>query len=130
MCCKYIKPCLYVAGSILGIIASIKIIIKWDKRRSFSDSKPFSQSEKKITSSSEEESFSSSDEETEIVEGELSSRSGHTIKSKFERKVMKLSHMKKQELIDECVRRNIACVGTVRVLRERLRIAREDEKKA
>ena len=75
----------------------------------------------------DEESFSSSDEETEIVEGELSSRSGHTIKSKFERKVMKLSHMKKQDLIDECMRRNIACVGTVRVLRERLRIAREEE---
>jgi len=130
MCSKYIKPCLYVAGSILGIIASIKIIIKWDKRRSFSDSKPFSQLEKKTVSSSEEESLSSSDEETEIVEHDLSSRSGHTIKSKFERKVMKLSHMKKQDLIDECTHRNIACVGTVRVLRERLRIAREDEKKA
>ena len=69
---------------------------------------------------------SSSDEKTM----EVTSRSGHTIKSKFERKVMKLSHMKKQDLIDECVQRNIACVGTVRVLRERLRIAREDEKKA
>jgi len=36
--------------------------------------------------------------------------------------------MKKQDLIDECTRRNIASVGTVRVLRERLRIAREEEK--
>ena len=70
---------------------------------------------------------SSSSEEIVIVEGDLSSRSGHTIKSTFERKVMKLSHMKKQDLIDECMRRNIACVGTVRVLRERLRIAREEE---
>jgi len=35
--------------------------------------------------------------------------------------------MKKDELINECVRRNIACIGTVRVLRERLRKAREEE---
>ena len=40
----------------------------------------------------------------------------------------KLSHMKKQDLIDECMRRNIACMGTVRVLRERLRVARDEEK--
>ena len=35
--------------------------------------------------------------------------------------------MKKEELIDECLRRNIACLGTVRVLRERLRVAREED---
>ena len=40
----------------------------------------------------------------------------------------KLSHMLKDELIKECIRRNIACIGTVRVLRERLRLAREEEK--
>ena len=41
---------------------------------------------------------------------------------------LKLSHMKKQDLIDECIHRNIACMGTVRVLRERLRVARDEEK--
>jgi|TARA_B100000902_G_scaffold396283_1_gene456895 hypothetical protein len=129
MCSKYIKPCLYVAGSILGIIASIKIIIKWDRRKeSFSDSK--SNRDKVKDDESVVSDSSSSTEEVVIVESDLSSRSGHTIKTKFERKVMKLSHMKKQDLIDECTRRNIACIGTVRVLRERLRIAREDEKKA
>ena len=38
--------------------------------------------------------------------------------------------MLKDELIEECIRRNIAAVGTVRVLRERLRLAREEEKQA
>jgi len=42
--------------------------------------------------------------------------------------IPKLSHMKKQDLIDECVSKNIACIGTVRVLRERLRLARNEEK--
>ena len=42
----------------------------------------------------------------------------------------KLSHMLKDELIEECIRRNIAVIGTVRVLRERLRLAREEEKQA
>ena len=42
--------------------------------------------------------------------------------------IPKLSHMKKQDLIDECVSKNIACIGTVRVLRERLRVARNEEK--
>ncbi len=66
---------------------------------------------------------SSSDEKTM----EVPSRSGHTIKTRYKRRNPKLSNMKKDELIDECVRRDIACVGTVRVLRERLRIAREEE---
>ena len=38
--------------------------------------------------------------------------------------------MLKDELIKECTRRNIAVIGTVRVLRERLRLAREEEKQA
>ena len=42
----------------------------------------------------------------------------------------KLSHMLKNELIEECTRRNVAVIGTVRVLRERLRLAREEEKQA
>ena len=121
--CKFLKPCLYIAGGIVGIITSIKLIIWWDRS---SDSPPVSPTCDKVKDD-ESDINSSSSEEIIIVEGDLSSRSGHTIKSTFERKVMKLSHMKKQDLIDECVRRNIACVGTVRVLRERLRIAREEE---
>ena len=121
--CKFLKPCLYIAGGIVGIITSIKLIIWWDRS---SDSPPVSPTYDKVKDD-ESDINSSSSEEIVIVKGDLSSRSGHTIKSTFERKVMKLSHMKKQDLIDECMRRNIACVGTVRVLRERLRIAREEE---
>jgi len=66
---------------------------------------------------------SSSDEKTM----EMTSRSGHTIKTRYKRRNPNLSNMKKDELIDECVRRDIACIGTVRVLRERLRVAREEE---
>jgi hypothetical protein len=124
--CKFLKPCLYIAGGIFGIISSIKLIIWLDRRGDSPPSSPICdkvKDDESVVSDS-----SSSTEEVVIVESDLSSRSGHTIKTKFERKVMKLSHMKKQDLIDECTRRNIACVGTVRVLRERLRIAREEEK--
>jgi hypothetical protein len=38
--------------------------------------------------------------------------------------------MLKYDLIEEFTRRNIAAIGTVRVLRERLRLAREEEKQA
>ena len=121
-----LKPCLCIAGGLIGIVFGIKLLFWVDR---FDDTPPCSPTCKKLKDD-DSEVQSSSDEETVIVENEVSSRSGHTIKSKFERKVMKLSHMKKQDLIDECVRRNIACAGTVRVLRERIRIAREDEKKA
>ena len=124
--CKFLKPCLYIAGSIVGIITSIKLIIWWDRS---GDSPPVSPTHDKVKDDESVVSDSSSStEEIVIVESDLSSRRGHTIKSTFERKVVKLSHMKKQDLIDECTRRNITCVGTVRVLRERLRIAREEEK--
>jgi len=109
-----IKTCLVIAGGIVGICISVKLLFRWDR---IDDGKP-----QKITCDE------SSDEETILVENESSSRSGHTIKTTYKRKLMKLSHMKKQDLIDECTRRNIASVGTVRVLRERLRIAREEEK--
>jgi hypothetical protein len=62
------------------------------------------------------------------VKRTATSRSGHTVETEEIVKVPKLSQMKKDELIDECVRRNIACIGTVRVLRERLRKAREEKK--
>ena len=47
--------------------------------------------------------------------------------STIDENLPKLWAMKKEELIDECLRRNIACLGTVRILRERLRIAREED---
>jgi|TARA_B100001996_G_C18664979_1_gene594561 hypothetical protein len=109
-----IKTCLVIAGGIVGICIGVKLLFTWDR---IDDEKP-----QKITCDE------SSDEETILVKNESSSRSGHTIKTTYKRKLMKLSHMKKQDLIDECTRRNIASVGTVRVLRERLRIAREEEK--
>tara|TARA_X000000368_G_scaffold138995_1_gene109249 strand:- start:229 stop:597 length:369 start_codon:yes stop_codon:yes gene_type:complete len=121
-----LKPCLYIAGGLIGIVVGIKLLFFVDR---FDDTPPSSPTRDKLEDD-DSEVQSSSDEETMIVENEVSSRSGHTIKSKFERKILKLSHMKKQDLIDECVRRNIVCTGTVRVLRERIRIAREDEKKA
>jgi hypothetical protein len=121
---KMLKPCLYIAGGIVGIITGIKLLFLWDRSR---DSPPQSPTHDNVKNDNEYDINSSSSEEIVIVERDLPSRSGHTIKSTFKRKVMKLSHMKKQDLIDECMRRNIACVGTVRVLRERLRIAREEE---
>ena len=68
----------------------------------------------------------SSSEEFIIVKRTLTSR-GNTYDKKETISRPKLSHMKKDELINECVRRNIACIGTVRVLPERLRKAREEE---
>jgi len=47
--------------------------------------------------------------------------------STIDENLPKLWVMKKEELVDECLRRNIACLGTVRVLRERLRVAREED---
>tara|TARA_B100000427_G_scaffold321535_1_gene322265 strand:- start:878 stop:1246 length:369 start_codon:yes stop_codon:yes gene_type:complete len=68
----------------------------------------------------------SSSEEYVVVTRTLTSR-GNTYDKNETISRPKLSHMKKQELIDECIHRNIACVGTVRVLRERLRDARDEE---
>jgi len=47
--------------------------------------------------------------------------------STIDENLQKLWAMKKEELVDECLRRNIACLGTVRVLRERLRVALEED---
>lgn len=71
----------------------------------------------------------SSSEELITVKRTLTSR-GNTHDKKETISRPKLSHMKKEELINECVRRNIVCIGTVRVLRERLRKAREEEEEA
>lgn len=118
-----IKTYLFIAGGVVSIYIGVKLLFAWDR---MSDEKP-----QKITCDKTEEDdtvSSSSCEESVYVESEIPSRSGHTVKTTYKRKLMKLSHMKKQDLIDECTRRNIASVGTVRVLRERLRIAREEEK--
>ncbi|QOR60173.1 hypothetical protein [Bathycoccus sp. RCC716 virus 1] len=69
---------------------------------------------------------SSSSEEYVVVTRTLTSR-GNTHDKRETILRPKLSHMKKQELIDECARRNISTVGTVRVLRERLSNARGEE---
>ena len=71
----------------------------------------------------------SSSEEFVTVKRTLTSR-GNTYDKKETISRPKLSHMKKDELINECIRRNIACIGTVRVLRERLRKARKEEEEA
>ena len=73
-----------------------------------------------------EDSEDSSSEEYVVVTRTLTSR-GNTYDKRETILRPKLSHMKKQELIDECVKRNIECAGTVRVLRERLRDARSEE---
>ena len=119
-----LKSYLCIAGGLVGIFVGIKLLFWIDRM----DDTPQSSPTRDKTKDDESEVESSSSEDTIIVEQNVPSRSGHTIKSTFERKVMKLSHMKKQDLIDECTRRNIACVRTVRVLRERLRVAREEEK--
>ena len=72
---------------------------------------------------------SSSSEEYVVVTRTLTSR-GNTYDKRETILRPKLSHMKKQELIDECTRRNISTVGTVRILRERLSNAREEEEEA
>ena len=118
-----IKTYLFIAGGVVSIYIGVKLLFAWDR---MGDEKP-----QKITCDKTEEDdtvSSSSCEESVYVKSETPSRSGHTVKTTYKRKLMKLSHMKKQDLIDECTRRNIASVGTVRVLRERLRIAREEEK--
>ena len=118
-----LKPCLIIAGGLVGIVIGIKILFWVDR---LDDSPPSSPTCNKLKDNVSELN-SSSDEETVTVKRTLTSRMGV-----FEKKevinIPKLSHMKKQDLIDECVRRNIACMGTVRVLRERLRVARDEEK--
>ena len=43
--CKFLKPCLYIAGGIVGIITSIKLIIWWDRS---GDSPPVSPTYDKV----------------------------------------------------------------------------------
>tara|TARA_B100001113_G_C21095818_1_gene616530 strand:+ start:684 stop:1073 length:390 start_codon:yes stop_codon:yes gene_type:complete len=124
---------LFFASGVISTILIFKLLFK--KPPSDSDVPPLEDPDKPLPPPLEDPDkplpppvsspdLSSSDEK--IME--MTSRSGHTIKTKYKRRNPKLSNMKKDELIDECVQRNIACVGTVRVLRERLRVAREEER--
>jgi hypothetical protein len=106
---------LYYASGFVSTILLIKILfIRRPPPDDFSDLPPL------------EYPDDSSSEEFITVKRTLTSR-GNTYDKKEIISRPKLSHMKKEELIDECVRRNITCIGTVRVLRERLRKAREEE---
>lgn len=118
-----LKPCLIIAGGLVGIVIGIKILFWVDR---LDDSPPLPPTHNKIKDNVSELN-SSSDDETVTVKRNLTSRMGVYEKKEVINRP-KLSHMKKQDLIDECVRRNIACMGTVRVLRERLRVARDEEK--
>jgi hypothetical protein len=117
------KSCLCIAGGLIGIVVGIKLLFWVDR---LNDSPPSLPTCKKLKDDDSEVQYSS-DEETVIVKRTLTSRMGVYEKNETVN-IPKLSHMKKQDLIDECVSKNIACIGTVRVLRERLRVARNEER--
>lgn len=110
---------LYIASGVIGTILVLKLLFRKPPPPSpdYSDLPPL------------EDPDESSSEESITVKRTLTSRS-NTYQKDEVLKRPKLSHMLKDELIKECTRRNIAVIGTVRVLRERLRIAREEEKQA
>jgi len=118
-----LKPCLIIAGGLVGIVIGIKILFWVDR---LDDPSPLPPTNNKLKDDISELN-SSSDDETVTVKRTLTSRMGVYEKKEIINR-QKLSHMKKQDLIDECIRRNIVCMGTVRVLRERLRVARDEEK--
>lgn len=108
---------LYIASGVISTILVLKLLFRKTPPPSpdYSDLPPL------------EDPDESSSEESITVKRTLTSRA-NTYQKDEVLKRPKLSHMLKDELIDECVRRNIAVIGTVRVLRERLRLAREEEK--
>jgi hypothetical protein len=113
-----------IASGLVSTIILLKLLFKKPPSDSDSDlPPPLEDPDKPLPPPLVSSPDSSSDEKTM----EMTSRSGHTIKARYKRRNPNLSNMKKDELIDECVRRDIACIGTVRVLRERLRVAREEE---
>jgi hypothetical protein len=110
---------LYIASGVISTILVLKLLFRKPPPPSpdYSDLPPL------------EDPDESSSEENIVIKRTLTSRA-NTYQKEEVIKRPKLSHMLKDELIDECTRRNIAVIGTVRVLRERLRIAREEEKQA
>jgi len=115
--CKYLKPCLYIAGGVVSVIVGIKLIVWWDRRR---DSPPSSPTRDTVKDDESEVGSSSSEE---IIKFKLlnGSRSGHTFETTEVRKRIKISHMRKEQLIKECDKRGLSTDGTVRVLRSRLK---------
>jgi hypothetical protein len=110
---------LYIASGVISTILVLKLLFRKPPPPSpdYSDLPPL------------EDPDESSSEENVTVKRTLTSRANTYQKDEIIKRP-KLSHMLKDELIEECIRRNIAVIGTVRVLRERLRLAREEEKQA
>ena len=107
-----------IASGLISTIVLLKILFKKPPPSpDYSDLPPL------------EDPDESSSEENITVKRTLTSRA-NTYQKDEVLKRPKLSHMLKDDLIEECTRRNIAVIGTVRVLRERLRLAREEEKQA
>jgi len=109
---------LYIASGVISTILVLKLLFrKPPASPDYSDLPPL------------EDPDDSSSGEYITVKRTLTSRA-NTYETVDVVKRPKLTYMLKDELIEECTRRNIAAVGTVRVLRERLRLAREEEKQA
>ncbi len=110
---------LYIASGLISTILVLKLLFRKPPPPSpdYSDLPPL------------EDPDESSSEENVTVKRTLTSRANTYQKDEVIKRP-KLTHMLKDELIEECIRRNIAVLGTVRVLRERLRLAREEEKQA
>jgi|TARA_B100000497_G_scaffold5286_1_gene5284 hypothetical protein len=109
---------LYIASGVISTILVLKLLFrKPPASPDYSDLPPL------------EDPDDSSSGEYITVKRTLTSRA-NTYQKDEVLKRPKLSHMLKDDLIEECTRRNIAAIGTVRVLRERLRLAREEEKQA
>ena len=109
---------LYIASGVISTILVLKLLFrKPPASPDYSDLPPL------------EDPDDSSSGEYITVNRTLTSRA-NTYQKDEVLKRPKLSHMLKDDLIEECTRRNIAAIGTVRVLRERLRLAREEEKQA
>ena len=109
---------LYIASGVISTILVLKLLFrKPPASPDYSDLPPL------------EAPDESSSGEYITVKRTLTSRA-NTYQKDEVLKRPKLSHMLKDDLIEECTRRNIAAIGTVRVLRERLRLAREEEKQA
>ena len=110
---------LYIASGVISTILVLKLLFRKPPPPSpdYSDLPPL------------EDPDESSSEENVTVKRTLTSRANTYQKDEVIKRP-KLTHMLKDELIEECIRRNIAVLVTVRVLRERLRLAREEEKQA
>ena len=110
---------LYIASGLISTILVLKLLFRKPPPPSpdYSDLPPL------------EDPDDSSSEENIVIKRTLTSRANTYQKDEIVKRP-KLTHMLKDELIEECTRRNIAVIGTVRVLRERLRLAREEEKQA